>query len=400
MNLFKVRTGSVIIAEPYRFVPPYRSVFWLKFFQPFGRTIIRRVFGISPVEIRGAQHLRDSVARGHGILLTSNHCRHSDSFMLGLLNAETGRPLHLMATWHLFKQGWLLAALLRRWGAFSVYREGSDRMALKAAVTLLTEARRPLLIFPEGMVSRSNDYLRPFMDGVALIARGAARQRAAFGGCIVVHPVAVRYWFDGDLDAAITPAIEEMETRFGWTPGREFSLQGRAFKLGEELLGRAEEKHLGVRQTGSAPERITRLVDQILQPLEKEWPGGHSTDESFSRMKRLRSAILHGLIDQSVSQAETARRWEQLGNIDVAERWYRQPPTHLVSCATPEQLLETVERIEEMILGSARPYGRLRAMIQVGEAIEISGPPGRAADVTRLPEQIRARIEGMLAGKN
>jgi 1-acyl-sn-glycerol-3-phosphate acyltransferase len=92
---------------------------------------------------------------------------------------------------------------------------------LKTAVGLLTEAKRPLLIFPEGMVSRSNDYLRPFMDGVALIARGAARQRAAAGGRVVVHPVAVRYWFVGDLDAALAPALEEMETHCGWTPRRE-----------------------------------------------------------------------------------------------------------------------------------------------------------------------------------
>lgn len=396
MNLFSVKTGSVIIAEPYQFVPPYRGTFWLKLLQPLGPTIIRRVFGISPVEIRGGQHLRDSIAHGHGILMTSNHCRHSDAFLLGLLNAESGRPLQLMGTWHLFKQGRLLAAFLRRIGAFSVYREGSDRVALKTAITLLAEARRPLLVFPEGMVSRSNDYLRPFMEGVALIARGAARQRAANGGRVVVHPVAVRYWFVGDLDAALTPAIEEMEMHFGWTPRRETSLQSRAFQLGEELLGRAEEKHLGARQTGSAPERITRLVDQLLQPLEKEWPGGSGADESFSRMKRLRSAILPGLIAKSVSGEEAARRWRQLADIDVAERWYRQPPTHLVSCTTPEQLLETVERIEEMILGRARSYGRLRALIQVGEAIEISAPPGEKITAAGLPEEIRRRIETLL----
>lgn len=396
MNLFSVKTGSVIIAEPYQFVPPYRSTFWLRLLQPFGHTIIRRVFGIGPVEVRGALHLRDSVARGHGILMTSNHCRHSDAFLLGLLNEQTGRPLQLMATWHLFKQGRPLAMLLRRLGGFSVYREGSDRAALKTAIDLLTEAKRPLLVFPEGMVSRSNDYLRPFMEGVALIARGAARQRAATGGRVVVHPVAVRYWFVGDLDAALAPAIEEMETHFGWTPRRETSLRGRAFQLGEELLGRAEEKHLSARQTGPAPERITRLVGQILLPLEKEWPGGSSTDESFSRMKRLRSAILPGLIAKSVSEAETARRWRQLGDIDVAERWYRQPPTHLVSCATPEQLLETVERIEEMMLGRARSYGRLRALIQVGEAIEISAPPGEKITAAGLPEEIRRRIEALL----
>src|SRR6185436_4394217 len=245
MIFSNVRAGSIIIAKPYRFVPPYRGTFWTTFFQPFGRVMARRLFGVTKVEIRGGHHLRDSVARGDGILIASNHCRHSDPFLLGLLNEESGRPLHVMATWHLFNQGRVLAALLRRIGAFSVYREGPDRAALKTAVALLAEARRPLVIFPEGMASRSNHYLRPFMDGLALIARAAARQRASTGGRVAVHPVTIRYWFEGNIEATLAPRLEQMETNFGWPPSRDASLLARTFKVGEKLLARAEEKHFG-----------------------------------------------------------------------------------------------------------------------------------------------------------
>jgi 1-acyl-sn-glycerol-3-phosphate acyltransferase len=400
MIFSNVRPGSIIIAKPYRFVPPYRGTFWTSFFQPFGRWMVRRLFGITNVEIRGGHRLRNSVSRGDGVLIASNHCRHSDPFLLGLLNEASGRPLHVMTTWHLFNQGRLLAALLRRTGAFSVYREGPDRAALKTAVALLAEARRPLLIFPEGMASRSNDYLRPFMDGLALVARAAARQRSALGGQIAVHPVAIRYWFEGDIEAAIVPRLEKMEAQLGWPRGRNASLVARAFKVGEELLARAEQKHFGTRRPGTAPERMPALIEHILVPLETKWLGAPNEDESFARMKRLRGAILPGLIAGSLSKTEIDERWEELAVIDEAERWYRHPPTHLVSCATPEQLLETVERIEEMMMGRTRPCGPLRAVIQVDEAIELGGDIDSSMSATELLERIRTRMETMLAGEH
>jgi len=174
MAFSNIRAGSIILAEPYRFVPPYRSTFWTTALWPLYPGALRRRFGVIETKVHGAEHVRGSIARGQGVLLGTNHSRHSDPFVLGWLNKEIGQPVHVMATWHLFKQGRILAALLRRIGGFSVYREGPDRMAFKTAIKILVEARRPLVIFPEGLCSHANDYLRPFMDGVAAIARGAS----------------------------------------------------------------------------------------------------------------------------------------------------------------------------------------------------------------------------------
>jgi 1-acyl-sn-glycerol-3-phosphate acyltransferase len=61
---------------------------------------------------------------------------------------------------------------------------------------LTAEAERPLVIFPEGVISRHNDKLNNLMEGTALMARGAAKQRASANppGKVVVHPVAIRYF--------------------------------------------------------------------------------------------------------------------------------------------------------------------------------------------------------------
>ena len=75
-----------------------------------------------------------------------------------------------MASWHIFKQSRLESFVVRRLGGFSIYREGLDRQSLDTAVQIVSNAERPLVIFPEGVVSRSNDRLNSLMDGVSFIA--------------------------------------------------------------------------------------------------------------------------------------------------------------------------------------------------------------------------------------
>src|SRR5690606_18357668 len=87
-------------------------------------------------------------------------------------------------------------------GGFSIWREGLDRQSLDMAVELLAEARRPLLVFPEGTTNRTNDSLQPLLDGVLFIARTALRRREkADGGAVVIHPVGIKYVFQGDIVA-------------------------------------------------------------------------------------------------------------------------------------------------------------------------------------------------------
>ena len=110
--------------------------------------------------------------------------------VLGLLAREVRRPFHIMASWHLFMQNRVQSFLLPRIGGFSIYREGLDRESLKCATRILAEGRFPLTIFPEGFVTRNNDRVFNLMDGVAFLARSAAKQRAASAppGKVVVHP--------------------------------------------------------------------------------------------------------------------------------------------------------------------------------------------------------------------
>ena len=103
--------------------------------------------------------------------------------------------------------------LLRRAGAFSIYREGMDKQAVQTSIQILESAERPLVIFPEGHISRTNDRLTPMLEGTSLIARQAAKKRAKDGGKVVVHPVALRYSFPFDVEPAAARMLDEIERR-------------------------------------------------------------------------------------------------------------------------------------------------------------------------------------------
>ena len=389
---------NIVIDQPYRFVPPHRGWFWYAVFGLWLPRYLNRSHGIESVECRGVEHLRRSLDAGHGILLTSNHCRPSDPMTLGMLSLNVRRPFYMMASWHLFRQSRFQTWLLPRIGAFSVYREGLDREALKTAVGILNEAERPLLLFPEGVVSRTNDRLNNLMEGTAFIVHSAAKQRDAAKppGQVVVHPVAIRYLFRGDLAAALTPVLKEIETRFSWRPPPGCRLRERINRVGEALLCLKELEYLGRPQPGEVPERLDRLINCLLQPLEKEWLKGEADGDVVARVKKLRMAILPDLVSGEIDEAERARRWRQLANLYVAQQLSCYPPDYIRSRPTPERLLETVERFEEDLTDRVRVHRPLHAIIEVGEALPVSPARERGGGPDPLMEKVRWQMEVML----
>jgi len=388
----------VVVAKPYKFVPPRKGSFWPALLRPFQPRMLRS-HGVMQVEYRGVERLRTSTAAGHGIMLTPNHCRPCDPFVAAGLGYEVGRHVHIMASSHLFMQGWFQRFLLRRAGAFSIYREGLDREALKCAIQITAEARRPLVLFPEGVISRHNDRLNPLMEGTAMIARSAAKQRAASGagGRVVVHPVAVRYVFDGDLDGTVEPMLVEIERRLTWHAQRDLPMVERIAKIGGALLELKEIEYLGAAQSGTFGERIQLLIDHLLCPLEELWIKGRREASVVGRVKALRSALLPDLVAGALAESEKEKRWELFARLYLAQQLAFYPGGYFKPAPTPERILETVERFEEDLTDRVRTVSPLRAVVDVGEAIEVSPERVRGADGDPLMIAVQESIETMLA---
>jgi 1-acyl-sn-glycerol-3-phosphate acyltransferase len=388
--------NSVVSDKPYVPVPPYHGTLWPRALNWYIPHFLRRHFGTAKVEIVGAEKLRASIAAGHGILVTPNHCREEDPFILSFLARQVGRPFFVVASAHLFMGDKLKAFLLRRAGAFSIYREGMDKQAVQTSIEILETAERPLVIFPEGHISRTNDRITPMLEGTALIARQAAKKRAKENKKVVVHPVATRYSFPFDVDSAAARMLDEIETRLTWRPSRGLTLPDRFRKVGAGLLALKELQYLGHTQDGAIAERIVKLIDAILKPLETEWTSGNSDGHVVARVKRLRSAILPDMIKGELSEEEKARRWRLLEDADLAQQLYHYPPEYVSESSPKSHIIETVERFEEDLTGKVTVHGPVNAKITVGDAIEVSIGREARGEADPLMTAIDAQLRAML----
>lgn len=384
---------NIVIDKPYTFIPPRLSRFWLWVARRMAVSQLPKDFGIVHVECVGAEHLRASLEAGHGIMLVGNHCRPCDPLVMDTLAREVGRPFQTIASWHLFMESRLKRFLLPRVGAFSVYREGMDRESLKCSIKSVADGKHPLVIFAEGFITRCNDRLVNFMEGPAFIARAAAKQRQ--DGKVVIHPVFIRYFFEGNLRASVTPVVEEIENRLSWQPQSHLSLLDRISRVGHALLALKEIEYLQMPQPGGAEERLQRLVDHLLVPLEKQWTAGRSDGDAMARVKRLRTAILPEMITSELSEAKRAERWRHLADLYLVQQLICYPGDYIEE-PTAERILETVERYEEDLTDMARAHPPIRAVISVGEGIEVDAVRDRSMTTDPITIELRKRMEVML----
>ncbi len=390
---------DIVIDKPYHFVAPHHGALWPTLLRPYLRYHLRKQYGVESFEFLHLERLKTSVTAGHGIMLAPNHCRPCDPMVVGLMTSRVARTMYTMASWHLFMQSRFQAWLLPRLGVFSVYREGLDREALKCAMQILVDARSPLVLFPEGAISRTNDRLNHLMEGTAFIARNAAKRRSELNpsGKVVIHPVAIRYFFGGDITRAVVPVLEDIEKRLSWQPQGNKTLIDRIVKLGDALLTLKELEYAEKPSSGLLKERLAALIDQLLVPLEDHWLHGKRQPAVTARVKALRTAILPDMVSGELTEEDRAVRWKHLADIYLAQQLSLYPPDYLDTPPTPEQLLETVERFEEDSTDTARVHRPIHVRIDVGEAIEVSPMRERGVESDPVMTRLRADLETMLA---
>ena len=89
---------TVVSDQAYVPVLPYHGTLWPRAIIQYAPRYMRRVYGTTKVEIVGADKLRASIAAGHGILLTPNHCREEDPFVLSMLARKVRHPFFVVAS--------------------------------------------------------------------------------------------------------------------------------------------------------------------------------------------------------------------------------------------------------------------------------------------------------------
>lgn len=397
MNPKPILPGPTVVSEKaYTFVPPIDSRFWPWFFGKYLDRHLRESGGIHSHAITGLEKIQASLRAGHGILIAPNHVRPSDPMSMGLIVRALKQNINIMASAHLFFDSRFHAWLMPRLGAFSVYREGLDRESLKTAVHILATAHRPLVVFPEGVVTRTNDRLIALQEGTAFIARSAAKQRAAKnpGDQVVVHPLALRYTFKGDLPKELGRVLARLELRLGWQAQREMPLRDRVLKLGLALLALKEVEYFGSVQPGLFNDRMPRLMELVLGPLEREWLKTPTDGNAVERVKVLRRTMLPRIVTTKLPESEKLHIWKCLYDLEIAQQIYHYPSDYIPENASAERLIETVARYEEALgFGGPEVIGPLHLQMDFGDAIIVdTARPDR-----NQPDPLLVQIRGSLS---
>ncbi|MGC3969251.1 MAG: hypothetical protein QM775_18395 [Pirellulales bacterium] len=157
-----------------------------------------------------------------------------------------------------------------------------------------------------------------------------------------------------------------------------------------------ELQYLGATQEGTIDERLARLIDALLGPMETEWAAGNNSGHPVARVKRLRSAILPDMIKGDLAESEKARRWRQLEDADLAQMLYHYPPGYLSENAPPGRIIETVERFEEDLTGKVRVHGPVEATITVGDAVEVATGREARGETDPIMQAIEDQLRAML----
>lgn len=388
--------NAIVDGAMPQFWPPRPSRFWNAALEPWRYWYLRRYYKIAEVSIDRPESFGKQFAPGDGVLLAPNHSHDSDPHVMMQVGRRLERQLHFMAAWQIFRPHWGLDGwILKRMGAFSVDREGSDRRALHQAIEILSTGRS-LVVFPEGEVYRLNDRLTPLLDGVAFMALSAQRELAktAPGRRVWIVPTAIRYRYVDDIRPEIEAAVARLEHSLRLKTPRGASLDERILHYGEFLLTIREKEKFGrsFETAGALPERLALLTESLLERHETEYLKKSPSAETVAlRVKALRRRLFEIWTDEAAGAEARQQARDALDDVQLALQAYSYPGNYISEKPSIERMAETIEKLEEDLDGFARPKGRRRARVLFGEPIDLS-----QADSSARPRIVAAETTDRL----
>lgn len=385
--------------QPFQTPPcwwsPCLSARWMRLWRPMRRLRGMRHHGLSQVEVRGLEHVRGALDDGDGVLITPNHPTHADPFVLVEASEQLGTPFYFMTAWQVFAMTHRLGRrVLRQHGCFSINREGHDLPAFRQAVGILEDQPHPLVVFPEGEVFHLNDRVMPFRRGAATMALRAARRR---GRPIAIVPCGMKFLYVTDPTPGLLEVMDRLERHLSLMPRPETSLARRIHRAADEVLHRKELEHLGGPRTGSLRRRSESLLYELLDRLERRYGAIDPCGTVPERVKQLRRRVIAKLESAEESpQRDTFRR--DLDELFLVMQLFSYPTDYLIGQPSLERLAETLDKLEEDVLGvrTAGRRGICRAVLSFGEPVHV-GPfdygPGAARELT---ERIQSRVQRLV----
>lgn len=383
------------------------SRLWMRLWRPWRKWQQRRDYRIASIEVRGLELVRATMAQNQGVLVTPNHAGHADCFLLFEALERLPVPPQVMTAWQVFE---LLPPLqrlaYRHHGCFSINREANDLAAYRWSVRVLEKTSAPLVIFPEGEVYHLNDCVTEFRDGTLSIAMSAVKLGKRPVACF---PCALKYFFVDDPTPELAAVMTRLEERLGLAVTADAPLAERLRRFTIAAVIQRERQFLAESEAAAAralgeddaalAERLEALKRVVLESIEERLAIAPLSEFLPERIKRIRQAIVERMSESAPDDGERQRLEEDLERAFVAVQLHSYRPDYLAGEPSIERVAETIDKYEEDFLGvrSANIRGGKRGVIAFGEPLVVD-KPGSRADVARLGEELRRRVQTLIDG--
>jgi len=186
-----------------------------------------------------------------------------------LLTSLLHEPLYFLCAREIFQGGWINRYVLQLFGCFSVVRGTIDHRSYAHSIQILTEGLHKLVLYPEGEISGSNNFILPLKPGAAHLAIRAfsTLKKEHKEAPIYLVPVALRYTYPHISAKFLLESIACIESALNVTSVENQSLQSRIKSASEAILKELLYKYDYQDLSGSLPERVAALRKIILEQL-------------------------------------------------------------------------------------------------------------------------------------
>lgn len=326
--------------------------------------VLRLQMGISEVEVSGIEELLR--LKGRRVVLMPNHPEEMEPYVLFYLSKLMGEAFFFLTAKEIFDERPFTRRFISRLGGYPVARGTADRQAFITTRDIMAEGRRWLVVFPEGEVSWQNDTLLPFHRGIFQTGFTALKKSPA-GEPLFFIPLAIRYFYTGDMGVEILKSLGRLEARL-------FCGQGAIGGSRYERLRRVAAAVLAVRERayGIAPgknapldERLRLLREVIIERVEGDL--GLKTRREEAIYERIRALF------NAIEKAEQGRGPLPLLRVELkrVQRFASSYDGYVGETKTDERFIEVLGRIEADVFGRQRIRGKRRALLKVGTPLDL-----------------------------
>ncbi len=382
---------------PPRWWEPRLSRFWMRAVRAFRLAVrVRREQRMLGVDVQGAEHVREALDAGAGVVLIAKHVGHADAFVMLETAERVGRPFTYLVGWQVFQ---LLSPVgrwvIQRHGCFSIDREGYDLRAFRQAVDLVRQGQNPLVIFAEGEIYHNSDWVAPLRTGAAAIALTAASRGDRPVVCI---PTALRYHLTEDPTPRYLPLMADLERRVMGEARQDRPLVERVQDFAREWLAVRERQYLGGPRQGRFTERAASVAAAIVGRLEKRYGERPRDADLPDRVTQLRRRLIKLKEELPPNDPNRAAAQREMDDLDVAVQLYSYTHDYDRGPLSRERVAEILDKFEEDVLGAPTATVRAfrRATVRFGPAVEVPRVAAKKEPVRTLTDTLERRLQGLV----